>query len=117
MTCEAPVAIITVCAIVAWPPSSPRRRGSSDDNRASKRRLYQPSFPERLDTAIEWIKANLSPDDVFDESQLAEHARSNIEIDDVYSESNILGYVAGTFNPVKPSTPANWKPGLKTTAT
>ena len=23
----------------------------------------------------------------------------NLEIDDVYSESNILGYVAGTFNP------------------
>jgi len=57
-------------------------------------------FPnDALDTAIEWIKANLSPDDVFDESQLAEHARANLEIDDVYSESNILGYVAGTFNP------------------
>ena len=24
---------------------------------------------------------------------------TNLEIDDVYSESNILGYVAGTFNP------------------
>lgn len=57
-------------------------------------------FPaDPLDTAIEWIKANLSPDDVFDEEQLAEHARNNIEIDAVYSESNILGYVAGTFNP------------------
>jgi len=52
-----------------------------------------------LDTAIEWIKANLSPGDVFDERHLAEHARNNIEIDDVYSESNILSYVAGTFNP------------------
>ena len=30
---------------------------------------------------------------------IAEHARNNMEIDDVYSESNILGYVAGTFNP------------------
>ena len=59
-------------------------------------------FPaDPLDTAIEWIKANLSPDDVFDEEQLAEHARNNIEIDDVYSESNILGYVAGTFNPAE----------------
>jgi len=57
-------------------------------------------FPaDPLDAAIEWIKANLSPDDVFDEDQLAEHARNNIEIDAVYSESNILGYVAGTFNP------------------
>jgi hypothetical protein len=57
-------------------------------------------FPaDLLDAAIEWIKANLSPDDVFDEDQLAEHARNNIEIDAVYSESNILGYVAGTFNP------------------
>ena len=57
-------------------------------------------FPaDLLDTAIEWIKANLSPGDVFDERQLAEHARNNIEIDDVYSESNILSYVAGTFNP------------------
>ena len=57
-------------------------------------------FPaDLLDTAIEWIKANLSPDDVFDEEQLAEHARNNIEIDNVYSESNILSYVAGTFNP------------------
>ena len=57
-------------------------------------------FPvDPLDTAIQWIKANLSPDNVFDEKQLAEHARNNIEIDDVYSESNILGYVAGTFNP------------------
>jgi len=56
-------------------------------------------FPaDSLDAAIEWIKANLSPDDVFDEEQLAEHARNNIEID-VYAESNILGYVAGTFNP------------------
>ena len=54
---------------------------------------------EPLDTAVEWIKANLSPGDVFDKEQLAEHARNNIEIDDVYSESNILGYVAGTFNP------------------
>ena len=35
---------------------------------------------------------------MFDESQLAERPR-NMEIDDVYSESNILGYVAGTFNP------------------
>jgi hypothetical protein len=52
-----------------------------------------------LDTAIEWIKGNLSPDDVFDEDQLAAHARSNIEIDDVYSERNILDYVTGTFNP------------------
>jgi hypothetical protein len=52
-----------------------------------------------LDQAIEWIKANLSPGDVFDEEQLAEHARNNIEIDDVYSESNILSYVAGTFSP------------------
>jgi hypothetical protein len=57
-------------------------------------------FPtDPLDTAVEWIKANLSPNDVFDDEQLAEHARNNIEIDDVYSESNILGYVAGTFNP------------------
>ena len=51
------------------------------------------------DTAIERIKANLSPGDVFDEEQLAEYVRNNIEIDDVYSASNILGYVAGTFNP------------------
>jgi len=60
-------------------------------------RDFLPNSP--LDTAIEWIKANVSPDDVFDDEQLAEHARNNIEIDDVYSESNILGYVAGTFNP------------------
>jgi len=57
-------------------------------------------FPaDPLDAAIEWIKTNLSPGDVFDEEQLAEHDRNNIEIDAVYSESNILGYVAGTFNP------------------
>jgi hypothetical protein len=57
-------------------------------------------FPtDPLDTAIEWIKANLSPDDVFDEEALAEHARNNMEIDDVYSERNILDYVAGTYNP------------------
>ena len=55
--------------------------------------------PDPLDTAIEWIKANLSPGDVFDEEALSQHARANLEIDDVYSESNILGYVAGTFNP------------------
>ena len=36
---------------------------------------------------------------MFDEEQLAEHARNNIEIDAVYSESNVLAYVAGTFNP------------------
>ena len=52
-----------------------------------------------LDTAIEWIKANLAPDDVFDDAAITHHARANLEIDDVYSESNILGYVAGTFNP------------------
>ena len=51
------------------------------------------------DLVVDWIKANVSPDDVFDDEQLAGHARNNIEIDDVYSESNILGYVAGTFNP------------------
>jgi hypothetical protein len=55
--------------------------------------------PDALDTAIQWIKANLSPDEVFDEDALSQHARNNIEIDNVYSESNILGYVAGTFNP------------------
>jgi hypothetical protein len=54
---------------------------------------------EPLGAAIEWIKANLSPGDVFSEEQLAEHARANLEIDAVYSESNILSYVAGTFNP------------------
>jgi len=57
-------------------------------------------FPaDPLDTAIEWIKANLSPDDVFDDDALAEHAHANIEIDDVYSERNILDYVRGTYNP------------------
>ena len=57
-------------------------------------------FPtDPLDVAIEWIKANLSPDDVFDDDAISQHARANVEIDDVYSESNILGYVAGTFNP------------------
>ena len=44
-------------------------------------------------------RRNLSPGDVFDEDQLAEHARNNIEIDDVYSERNILDYVQGTYNP------------------
>jgi hypothetical protein len=59
-------------------------------------------FPaDSLDAAIEWIKANLSPDDVFDEEQIAEHARNNIEIDDVYSERNILDYVWGTYNPAE----------------
>ena len=57
-------------------------------------------FPtDLLDTAIEWIKANLSPGDVFDDDAISQYARANLEIDDVYSESNILGYVAGTFNP------------------
>jgi len=50
-------------------------------------------------TIIEWIKANLSPSDVFDDDQLAEYARNNIEIDDVYSESNILGYVTEGYRP------------------
>jgi len=54
-----------------------------------------------LDQAVEWIKANLSPGDVFDEEQLAEHARNNIEIDDVYSERNILDYVRGTYHPAE----------------
>jgi len=57
-------------------------------------------FPaDPLDTAIEWIKANLSSGDVFEEDALAEHARNNIEIDDVYSERNIIDYVQGTYNP------------------
>jgi len=56
-----------------------------------------PSDP--LDTAIDWIKANLSPGDVFDEAQLAEHVRNNIEINDVYPERNILDFVQGTYNP------------------
>jgi len=57
-------------------------------------------FPaDPLDTAIEWIKANLSPGDVFEEDALADHARNNIEIDDVYSERNIIDYVQGTYNP------------------
>ena len=54
-----------------------------------------------LDQAIQWIKANLSPDDVFDEEQLAEYARNSIEIDDVYSERNILDFVRGTYNPTE----------------
>ena len=36
---------------------------------------------------------------MFDDAAITQHARANLEIDDVYSESNILGYVAGTFNP------------------
>jgi hypothetical protein len=54
-----------------------------------------------LDQAIEWIKANLSPGDVLDEEQLAEHTRNNIEIDNVYSERNILDFVRGTYNPAE----------------
>jgi hypothetical protein len=54
-----------------------------------------------LDQAIEWIKANLSPGDVFDEEQLTEHTRNNVEIDDVYSERNILDFVRGTYNPAE----------------
>jgi len=56
-----------------------------------------PSDP--LDTAIEWIKANLSPGDVFEEDEIARHAAANIEIDDVYSERSILDFVRGTYNP------------------
>ncbi len=57
-------------------------------------------FPtDPLDSAIEWIKGNLSPGDVFDDDAIAEHARNNIEIDDVYSERNILDYVQGSYSP------------------
>lgn len=69
---------------------------STQQNRDFADRLF-PADP--LDTAIDWISANLSPSDIFDDDQLAEHARNNIEIDDVYSERNILDYVQGTYNP------------------
>jgi hypothetical protein len=52
-----------------------------------------------LDTALDWIRANLTPDDVFDDDATRQYVRANIEIDEVYSERNILDYVAGTFNP------------------
>jgi len=56
-----------------------------------------PSDP--LDTAIDWIKANLAPSDVLGKLSLVEHVRNNIEIDDVYPERNILDFVQGTYNP------------------
>ena len=36
---------------------------------------------------------------MFDDDAITRARPRNLEIDDVYSESNILGYVAGTFNP------------------
>lgn len=52
-----------------------------------------------LDVAVEWIKQNLSPGDVFDDGQIADHARANIEIDTIYSENNIIGWVQGNLDP------------------
>jgi len=57
--------------------------------------------PYPLDQAIEWIKANLSPGDVFDEKQLIEDTHNNIEIDYVYSKRTILDYVQNTYNPAE----------------
>lgn len=41
-----------------------------------------------LESAIDWIKANLSPEDVFTEKELLSWA-SNFDPDDVFSKSNL----------------------------
>jgi hypothetical protein len=58
-----------------------------------------PSPSDLLDDAIEWIKANLNPDDVFDEDEIVRFTNANKAIDDVYPDRTILDYVYGTFNP------------------
>jgi len=69
---------------------------------------------EPLNMAIEWIRAHLAPDDVFDDDTLIEHARVTLEINAVYSERNILDFVQGTYNPSEVFTDRqleNWAEG------
>lgn len=54
-----------------------------------------------LDAAIEWIKQNLSPSEVFEESQIADYARDNIDIDTVYHQRTIVGWVQDTLSPAE----------------
>jgi len=42
-----------------------------------------------LETAIEWIGGNLSPDDVFDSRDLRNYCAQNEDPEDVYSEKQL----------------------------
>lgn len=52
-----------------------------------------------LETAIAWIKSNLTPDQVFDDNDIARYASHNIDIDETYTEANILGHVSNEYSP------------------
>jgi len=52
-----------------------------------------------LAPAIAWIKENLDPGDVFDESQLAEDVKNNLGVDDVFDDDDIKDYAKDSFEP------------------
>jgi len=49
-----------------------------------------PSYP--LDKAIEWIKANLSPDDVFDEQNILDYVASTYNANEVFDDRELEGW-------------------------
>ena len=68
---------------------------SYDDNK----RFRDSVLGDVLDQAIDWIRTNLPPDEVFDNDCLIEHVQSNNDIDDVYPDAAIIEYVAETCVP------------------
>jgi hypothetical protein len=45
-----------------------------------------------LDSAIDWIGGNLSPDDVFSSDDLRRYCRGNEDPDDVFSEKQLADW-------------------------
>jgi hypothetical protein len=60
-----------------------------------------PGRDNLLEEAIEWIKDNLSVDQVFDDLTTVAYVKANIEIDQVFDERAILGHIQDRYSPAE----------------
>jgi hypothetical protein len=68
--------------------------------RQQSQRFAEEFLPsDALETAVDWIKENLSPDDVFETSTLAACVQTNLSIDDVFPEKDVLAHVRNNYHP------------------
>lgn len=68
---------------------------SYDDNK----RFRDSVIGELLDSSIEWIDENMSPDDVFDVDKIIDFVQDTVDIDDVYATQAIIEFVHETCTP------------------
>ena len=62
---------------------------SEMENEAFTRALM-PNYP--LDEAVDWIRDNLSPEDVFTEDQIRVAAQACSDPEDVFAPSELIGW-------------------------